>query len=130
LSLDVDLTNVGAGHTVPTGSAARQLVLAIRVDGSSGKAHEATRTYDRILTDAAGVPLYRDVEFFSRAAKVKSDTRLIPGKTRTEHFDFDVGAKSLANVKLRLLYQSIPDPRRPAGESQVFYTQSWTVPPR
>jgi len=129
LSMDVDLINVGAGHSIPTGSAARQILLEIRVDGSSGKAHQATRTYDRVLTDAAGVPLSRDVEFFSRAAKVKSDTRIAAGKTRTEHFDFDIGTGSIANVKLRLLYRSMPDPRRPAGEGQVFYTQSWTVPP-
>jgi hypothetical protein len=129
LSLDVDLTNVGAGHTVPTGSAARQILLAIRVDGNSGKSLESTRTYDRVLTDQSGVPLYRDVEFFSKAAKVKTDNRIGPGKTRSEHFDFEIGTGGLANVKLRLVYQSIPDPRRPAGESQVFYTQSWTVPP-
>lgn len=129
LSMDVDVTNSGAGHTVPTGSAARQIVLEIRVDGSSGKSLTSTRTYERLLTDAAGAPLYRDVEFFSRAAKVKSDTRIPAGKTRSEHFDFEIGPGGMANVKLRLVYRSVPDPRRPAADGQIFYTQSWTVPP-
>lgn len=129
LALDVDLANTGAGHTVPTGSAARQIVLEVRVDGGGGKALQASRTYNRVLTDATGAVLYRDVEFFSRAAKVKSDTRIPAGTTRTEHFEFDLGPSGLANVKIRLLYQSVPDPRRPASDGRVFYTQSWTVPP-
>jgi hypothetical protein len=129
LTLDIDLLNNGAGHSVPTGSAARQVALEIRVDTSGGHQQQATRVYQRVLADAAGVPLFRDRDLFTRATKVQSDTRIKAGETRKEHFEFDIGSGTLANVKVHLVYRNVPEPQQPPTVSQVFYTQSWTLPP-
>lgn len=129
LELEVEVVNRGAGHAVPTGSAARQVVLDVRMDTNRGQRVEETRVYQRVLTDADGVPLVRDRDLFARAVKLASDTRLQAGETRTERFQFAIDPGSLVNLKLQLSYRYTPAPGREPLVSQVFYTQSWTLPP-
>lgn len=129
VDLQVDVVNRGAGHAVPAGSAARQMVLEVRIDTNKGRGESQSRIYERVLTDAAGTPLWRDQDLFSRAAKVGQDTRIQAGETRTERFTFQVDPKALANVKLRLTYRYTPGPGREAAVSQLFFTQSWTLTP-
>lgn len=129
VDLQVDVTNRGAGHAVPAGSAARQLVLEVRLDTNKGQGESQSRIYERVLTDAAGTPLWRDKDLFARAVKLVQDTRLQAGETRAERFTFQVDPKALANVKMRLLYRYTPGPDREPAVSQIFFTQSWTLTP-
>jgi hypothetical protein len=62
-------------------------------------------------------------------ARVAGDTRLAAGEVRPERFEFDVDPGATANVKVRLVYQSTPPPGGQPAIFQVFYTQSWTLPP-
>ena len=130
IELRVEINNRGAGHTVPTGSAARQITLEVRVDTNQGKEEHQSRVYQLVLTDAEGKPLLRDRDLFARAARLQSDTRLKPREIREERFVFDVGSQALANIKLRLVYRHTaqPEPDEPPA-AQVFFSQSWTLPP-
>jgi len=83
LYIDVDVANARAGHNYPTSNGMRQLILMVRLKGSSGETlWEGKRVYERVLGDINGVPTVNVWD----AAQVLSDTTLLPGEIRTESF--------------------------------------------
>lgn len=90
LRVEVDVTNQGAGHMVPTGSPLRKLILDVRVEPLTGKSLEQQRVFTRVVADQHGKILDREDLVFLKAAKVVSDTRLAPLQTKKEFFTFQV----------------------------------------
>jgi Zn-finger protein len=90
LRVSVQVTNRGAGHSVPTGSPLRQLILELRADAYNGKHFREERIYRRVVADASGARLDREHLAFMNGARVLSDTRLAANETRTETFAFAV----------------------------------------
>jgi hypothetical protein len=81
--IDVDVTNAMAGHNYPTSNGMRQLILVVRLKGSSNETlWEGTRTYERVVGDEFGNRTFE----VHRASQVLSDTSLLPGEIRTESF--------------------------------------------
>lgn len=105
----VKLTNVGAGHYVPTGSPMRKLILEVRFEPfGEGQASRVERTYARTIRDQKGATVPREDLAFMKAAKVVEDTRIAPKETRTETFAFDLPSGRRARVEANLYYYYSP----------------------
>jgi hypothetical protein len=85
LRIEYEIHNSGAGHSIPTGSPARRLVLRARARDESGRVTgEVAASFGRVLVDATGrvVP-------FVRAVRVAEDSRVAAGERRTGHLVLD-----------------------------------------
>lgn len=127
LAVTVDLSNRGAGHMVPTGSPLRELNLEVSV-GAAGKTHEEKRVYTRKVIDQAGKEIHSEELVFLKAAKTISDTRLKPGETRRETFEFPVPAGASARVVARLWYFYSPTAATPDETRVNFLTLPAFIP--
>lgn len=80
LRVELDVTNAGAGHPLPTGLPGRRIVVRVTALGADGTriASEA-RIYARILVDGSGA----EVPFYA-AQRVGSDTSLAAYEVRRE----------------------------------------------
>ncbi|MCL2660723.1 MAG: cytochrome c family protein, partial [Acidobacteriaceae bacterium] len=99
LRVIVAVTNTAAGHSLPTGSPMRRLVLEVHADTDSGKHFSAERIYRKLVGDAEGKPLDKEYMVIVRGAKTLEDTRLVPDERRTETFEFDIPPGSATQVK-------------------------------
>jgi uncharacterized Zn ribbon protein len=104
----VKLTNRGAGHDVPTGSALRQLILDVQADSLDGRHFSEERVYRRTVADRNGTVLNREDLVFLKAARVVKDTRLAPNETKTETFSFPIPRGTQARVKASFYYYYSP----------------------
>ena len=57
LRIVVEVTNRGAGHSVPTGSPMRQLILEVRADPYGGAPMSDRRVFRRTVADAKGATI-------------------------------------------------------------------------
>lgn len=105
--IEVEVANVGSGHSIPTGLPTRRIVLeaVLYLDGIEVRRFE--RNYQRVLLDADGQPISEDHRTVLAARKLKEDTRLRPGEHRHEKFFASVPADGRleAEVRLRYLYE-------------------------
>lgn len=108
LKVTLEVSNVAAGHYVPTGSPLRALMLEVRADAYNGQHYREERSYTRRVADQDGTPLPHEHLAFLKAAKVLSDTRLAPGEKRVETFVFPVPAGTPAQVKATFSYYYSP----------------------
>ncbi len=111
-TVQVRITNVGAGHDLPTGAAElRQLWLAVTVTDAAGKLifsagqtneygdpAEGTATYGIAWRDAAGHPTDRLWE----AAAPLHDRRIPAGDTLTEAFAFRIPPETVGPLSIRV----------------------------
>lgn len=104
LEVTVAIQNVGSGHAVPTGHPSRRLLLKVeaRSAGSGALLGEATRTYQKQLLDGNGRPLLRDGDLMR--AKEVLDTRIAPGRVRTERLTFAIPEGEAVQVRAELEY--------------------------
>jgi nitrate/TMAO reductase-like tetraheme cytochrome c subunit len=107
----VSLTNVGAGHYVPTGvTELRDMWLELEVTDAAGKAVFASGQLDEKSEIAPGAVKYQVVmadangnatpKFWLAASKL-SDHRLPPKQTVTETFDIPLPADTSGPLKVR-----------------------------
>lgn len=122
LVVRVVLTNVGAGHAMPTGFPSRHVVLEARVTTPSGEL-AGERVYARTILDAAGRPIVRDDEVMRTPSTTVQDTRLAPRETRTERLSFPVPGAVSASVTVRLRYLHAPLGAGAPTTDQVFYSE-------
>jgi hypothetical protein len=108
LRVVVKLSNRGAGHDVPTGSALRQLILELDADSLDGHRFSEQRIYRRTVADRGGIVLNREDLVFIKGARVVTDTRLAPNETKTETFSFPVRQGIQTRVKASLYYYYSP----------------------
>lgn len=116
--LAVRVTNVGAGHSLPTGvTDVRQMWLRLTVRSASGEVYSSgaldtdgmldqnAHVFGTVLGDANGRP----VDKAWRAAKLLRDTRVPAGGSTLERYACDVSADAgpLA-VTAELMYRSAP----------------------
>jgi Cytochrome c554 and c-prime len=122
LRVIVKLTNRGAGHSVPTGSPLRKLILEVRANPYSGSAFRQERVFQRTVVDQKGKVLNLEPLAFVKAARVLSDTRLAANETRTEIFDFPVPQGVLTQVEVNLYYYYSPMATTAAQQEVKFFT--------
>lgn len=100
VSITASVTNIGAGHMIPTGlTDVRDVwleITAVDKDGKSDKVFE--ERYSTILEDAQGkhdgtVPVWR-------AVKIYSDNRLVPNETRTYEDSYKIPAGKQGHYKI------------------------------
>lgn len=108
LHVEVDVTNQGAGHMVPTGSPLRKLILEVRVSPYEGKSLQRKWVFTRVVADQNGRILNREDLVFLRAAKVVSDTRLAPRETKKESFTCKLPQGIRATVEADFYYYYSP----------------------
>jgi len=116
--ITVKVTNVGAGHKLPTGlTEARELWIEILATDATGKEIYHTggldsdsevdpdaMMYHAVLGDASGQPTIKVWE----AESTLSDNRILPKDTRVEKFNFDIPdqVKGPITVEAKLNYRS------------------------
>ncbi|HXN49956.1 MAG TPA: multiheme c-type cytochrome [Bryobacteraceae bacterium] len=122
LHVFVDVANVAAGHSVPTGSPLRQIVLEVKADAYDGKHFREQRVYRRTVADQEGKEIDREPVAFLRAASVISDTRLAPGEKRRESFAFAIPAGTSAQISATFWYYYSPLARTEAQKRITFLT--------
>ena len=107
-SITVTITNVGAGHNLPTGlTEVRQMWLQVTFVGPDGKETELGRhTFGTVLKDAKG----KYPAQLWDATGIQSDDRIPPkgSSIDTYKFAFPSGVQ-YGTIKAQLLYRSVPD---------------------
>lgn len=107
-SVTITITNVGAGHDLPTGlSEVREMWLDVTFIGPDGKVTELGKhAYGTVLKDANGK---YPAELWA-ATGIQSDDRIPPKGTSVSgyKFEFPSGAE-YGTIKAQLLYRSAPD---------------------
>jgi hypothetical protein len=107
-SITVQITNVGAGHNLPTGlTEVRQMWLDVTFTGPDGTVTELGKhVYGTVLKDAAGK---YPAELWA-ATGVQSDDRIPPQGTSTSSYKFALpDGVQYGTIKAQLLYRSESD---------------------
>ena len=128
LKVSVQVTNQGAGHSVPTGSPLRQLILELRAASYNGKQFHEERVYRRTVADASGTTLNREHLAFLKGARVVSDTRLAPNQSRMETFTFPVPQGVQTRVDASFFYYYSPMASTEAEQKAKFLSLSRIFP--
>lgn len=107
IDVEVDVTNVGSGHWVPTGIPTRKLILWVELK-TPNEYYTQQRVYLRQLADEQGSEVKKIGDIFLAAARVISDTRLKPRETRKERFIFawPKNKKITITARVEYLYQA------------------------
>jgi hypothetical protein len=129
LLLDVQLKNVGAGHSFPTGMPSRHVILEMKVRTNDGKSFEESRTYGRTFVDASGALIDHDSGYFAKGVKLTKDNRIASDEQRVETFRFPISNKVTAFVNLRLHYEHSPTGTDEGRTYLTFYTTERMVGP-
>ncbi|NTU70514.1 MAG: hypothetical protein HGB10_01625 [Coriobacteriia bacterium] len=106
--VEVTVTNVGAGHKLPTGlTEVRQMWLVVVATDETGKETELGRhVYGTELKDAKG---NSPVELWE-AVGIAKDDRIAPGGSSKDSYEIALPAGvEAADITARLLYKSAPD---------------------
>ena len=122
LQVVVEVTNRGAGHSVPTGSPMRQLILEVRADPYNGTHQSDRRVFRRTVADAKGTVIEREPQAFIKGAKGLTDTRIAAGETRKETFTFQVPQGTRTQVEADLIYYYSPMATTEAQQKVKFLT--------
>ena len=105
-TVEVEVANVGSGHSIPTGMPTRKLVLEVIVFSGDREVRRFERDYQKVLLDEQGLPIAEDHRTILDSSTIREDTRLRPGERRVETFTATVplGVPLRAEVNLRYLY--------------------------
>jgi hypothetical protein len=122
LQVIVEVTNRGAGHSVPTGSPMRQLILEVRADPYGGARLSDRRVFRRTIADAKGAVIEREPQAFIKGAKGLTDTRIAAGETRKETFIFQIPHATRTQVEADLIYYYSPMATTDAQQKVKFLT--------
>jgi DNA-directed RNA polymerase subunit RPC12/RpoP len=106
--VEVEVANIGSGHSIPTGLPTRRLVLeaVLYVDGIEVRRFE--RSYQKALLDADGHPITEDHRTILAARKLLDDNRLRAGERRIEKFFASVLQEGRLKAEVRLRYSYEP----------------------
>ncbi len=115
--LPVRVTNVGAGHNLPTGvTEIREMWLEVTVKDRRGKVVLRSGDLDASGNIKPGAVVYRtevhdaqgrDTTLFWNTVKKARDYRIPPLATVTERYPLPAGARGAVTVEARLLYRSV-----------------------
>ena len=116
-SIEVKLTNTGAGHAIPAGIPERKIIVRVKaLDARGAEVGHDERSLGRVVVDAAGA----EVPFW-KAVKVGSDTRIAPGATWQDHFSLP----EAASVEVAVV-DKLSDDEQPMIDAKVAVGKSVT----
>lgn len=96
--VDVIITNVKAGHNIPTGSPSRMLTLEVKLEGAGFTELIQIKEFGKTIVDSDGGALTRDVDAYLRGALLKENSALRPGGSIETRFVFSGSPESGARV--------------------------------
>lgn len=102
--IEVEVSNVGSGHDIPTGMPTRKLVLEVDLFAGRKEIKKLERVYQRIFLDSRNRPIEDDHRVMLDAQTLLSDNRLRPGEKRVESFVTDVPREGRLHAVARLRY--------------------------
>ncbi|NIT84327.1 MAG: hypothetical protein GWN10_21435 [Nitrospinaceae bacterium] len=116
ITVQVDLTNSGAGHKMPTGLPAKKIVLEVQVESrDGGKRQIQQKFFQKVLVDRKGRVVSNLVDMMlGKAEKVLSDNRIAPLETRSESFTFFVDDPQGQTVSAAAYYSYTPQIIQPS----------------
>lgn len=116
IRVQVDLTNTGAGHKMPTGLPVKKIILVVKVEGTTGGHRQSQqRVYQKVVADAQGKAVTQVVDLMlGKAKRVVSDNRIAPLETRREAFTFFVEKTEDQTVSAAAYYSYTPEILQPA----------------
>lgn len=86
--VDVAMTNVQAGHNIPTGTPSRTLALEVTIIGDGLTRVSQTRTFGKRVEDKNGNWLTTDAEAQLKGVRIEYNTALKPKERRVVRFVF------------------------------------------
>jgi nitrate/TMAO reductase-like tetraheme cytochrome c subunit len=105
--IEVEVANVGSGHSIPTGMPTRKLILEVVLycDGHELKRFE--REYQKKILGGDGLLIDMDHQTILDGRSIMMDNRLRSGEKRIERFEATILPKGAlrAEATLRYLYQ-------------------------
>ncbi|MBI4595270.1 MAG: hypothetical protein HY730_02710 [Candidatus Tectomicrobia bacterium] len=108
LIIEVEISNEGSGHMIPTGTPSRKLDLSVELrDGDKVIDRQVVR-YEKMISDQEGNRLWRDVDIMLKGAKIVSDNRLSPKEKRKQVFIFPNPKKQNFSINANLTYNYQP----------------------
>ena len=116
IQVQVDLTNTGAGHKMPTGLPVKKIILEVKVeDANGGHRQIQQRVYQKVLADAQGKAVTQLVDLMlGKGTMVLSDNRIAPLEARRESFTFFVAKPEEQTVSATAYYSYSPEILQPA----------------
>jgi len=99
----VGITNLGSGHSVPTGIPARKLILIVELK-TPNEYFSQQRIYQKIMLDESGKEIKKECEVFLKAAQISHDNRIRPRETRVERFAFAEPKNKKITISARIDY--------------------------
>ena len=111
ITVQVDLTNSGAGHKMPTGLPVKKIILEVKLkDQNGGKRQIQQRVYQKVVADAQGKAVTNLADLMlGKGVKVMSDNRIAPLETRRERFTFFVDQPEGQTVSATAYYGYTPE---------------------
>jgi hypothetical protein len=107
--MEVEVANIGSGHSIPTGLPTRRLVLETVFFSDGREVRRFERSYEKALLDADGQRITEDHRAILDARKILHDNRLRPGERRVERFVASVPRKGKLHADMRLRYSYEPE---------------------
>lgn len=104
--VDVAVTNVKAGHNIPTGLPSRYLTLEVEAQPADAGAVILRKTLGKKVVDGDGAALTSDADAFVKGAKVAEDTSIAPMERRIVRFDLGSMPKGNVSVTARAFLSS------------------------
>lgn len=98
--VEVAITNVKAGHNIPTGAPTRALEIEVRLNAENFTERTQHKLFGKKIVDKTGGQLTTDVDAYLKGAKIKSDTSLPPGKRKIVRFMFSASPAKEAKVSV------------------------------
>lgn len=126
LGVNLEVTNAHAGHSLPTGTPERYLLLTVQSYDKSGRTLESIKkTYRKTIVDVNGSEIYSDGDVFLNGVKITSDNRLKSKETRKEKFVFSkkVGRIKSVSAEINFVYNPIV-PQRTSMNIPIYRTDS------
>jgi hypothetical protein len=135
IQVDVRITNDKTGHSVPTDSPLREVLLVVTAQDASGKAlglasggklpkwagdyaGQPGKTFAKVLQDQWTKELPTGAIW--RPVKIVEDTRLTAGATDQTRYTFKAPAGQMAAIEVHLIYRRAPQ--------QLMQWKAWTDP--
>jgi hypothetical protein len=107
--VEVEMANVGSGHSIPTGLPTRKLVLEVVLLLDGKRVRRFERTYQRTLLDDQGNRIIDDHRVMLEAHSLLEDNRLRPGERRIERFVASVSPRGKLGAEMHLRYVYRPE---------------------
>jgi len=107
--VEVEVANVGSGHSIPTGLPTRKLTLSVVLYSGQREIRRFERSYQKRLLDENGEEIVLDHRSILNATKLLEDNRLAPGERRVERFVGSVPRDSLVRAEAFLTYIYEPE---------------------